>query len=137
LAAEDRRKRVLVVEDEEVIRTAVAEALDDEGFAVQTAANGAVALDLVRSQPPDAIILDLMMPVMDGWQFLAACRADQLCEGVPIVVTSAHAKLAEVAPSLHVQACLAKPFDLDVLLGAVQRLVNRPHNGRGPVVRSS
>jgi len=74
---------------------------------------------------PDAIVLDLMMPVMDGWAFLEACREDSLCEGVPIVVTSAYRNLAEIASGLQVEACLAKPFDLDVLLGAVERLLKR------------
>ena len=54
-----------------------------------------------------------------------ACRDGALCDGVPIVVMSAHGTLAEVAPDLNVQACLAKPFDLDVLLGAIDRLVSR------------
>jgi DNA-binding response OmpR family regulator len=130
-------KRVLVVEDDHVIRSAVADALEDEGYAVETAANGAIALEIVRDAPPDAIVLDLMMPVMDGWQFLAACRGDRLCDGVPVVVTSAHGRLAEVAPDLHVEACLAKPFDLDVLLGAIQRLVSRTAGTHGIAVRGS
>ncbi len=121
----DERKLVLIVEDDSLIRAAVAEALQDDGYKVHTASNGVVALDLVRESPPDAIVLDLMMPVMDGVQFLAACRHDRLCEGVPILVTSANGKLADMAPQLQVQACLAKPFDLDVLLGAIDRLVNR------------
>jgi DNA-binding response OmpR family regulator len=117
--------RVLVIEDDESIRAALAEALDLEGYAVETAANGALALDKVRVAQPDVIILDLMMPVMDGWAFMKACRSEALCAGIPVLVTSAYRKLAETAPELHVQACLAKPFDLDVLLGAVERLLRR------------
>src|SRR5207249_1817499 len=71
--------RVLVVEDEAAIRGALIEALADEGYDTVAAANGAIALDVVREAPPDVIILDLMMPVMDGWQFLSRCREDDLC----------------------------------------------------------
>ena len=122
--------RVLVVEDDEHIRDALAEALDLEGYTVETAANGAVALQRVRAVQPDMIILDLMMPVMDGWAFMKACRREALCAGIPVLVTSAYRKLAETAPELAVQAYLAKPFDLDVLMGAVERLLRRtPGNG--------
>jgi CheY-like chemotaxis protein len=60
-------KRVLVVDDEESIRAIVAEALEDEGSAVATARNGAEALIQVRASAPHGIVLDLMMPVLDGW----------------------------------------------------------------------
>jgi CheY-like chemotaxis protein len=117
-------KRVLVVEDEEGIRTAVAEALADEGYAVVTATNGAEALQLVRATEPDAIVLDLMMPVMDGPAFLEACRREQRCAETPVLVVSAHRKLTELAATeLRVDAFIPKPFELDVLLGAVGRLV--------------
>jgi CheY-like chemotaxis protein len=115
--------RVLVVDDEEAIRTAVAEALEFEGYAVESATNGAEALALVRQAPPAAIVLDLMMPVMDGWEFLKHCRAEALCDGTPVLVISAYRNLPQEAAGLGVKGCIAKPFDLDVLLGAVERVV--------------
>jgi DNA-binding response OmpR family regulator len=118
-------RHILVVEDDDTIRSTVADALDLEGYSVDTAANGALALDKVRASRPDVIILDLMMPVMDGWAFIRACREEALCAGIPVLVTSAYRKLAETALDFHVQACVAKPFDLDVLLGAVERLLRR------------
>ena len=114
-----------MIEDDDAIRAAVTDALHLEGYEVESAANGALALESVKGSRPDAIVLDLMMPVMDGWAFLEACRGSGLCQGVPVVVTSAYRDLAEIASQLRVQACLAKPFDLDVLLGAVERLVAR------------
>ena len=114
--------RVLVVDDEPVIREVVAEALEFEGYAVETATNGAEALAKVRAHAPHVIVLDLMMPVMDGWSFLHACRTCPACTGVPVVVTSAYQWLPEIAAGLGVRACLAKPFDLRVLLGAIARL---------------
>jgi len=117
--------RILVVDDDDTIRETVAEALELDGFAVDTARNGAEALDVVRARKPSGIILDLMMPVMTGWQFLERCRDSQLCSGIPIVVMSAYSKLPDEAVTLGVKGCIAKPFDLDVLLGAVERAVTR------------
>jgi two-component system response regulator MprA len=116
---------ILVVDDDDIIRETVAEALELDGYEVDTAPNGADALDRVRSRRPSGIILDLMMPIMTGWQFLEVCRAQQLCDGIPIVVMSAYSKLPEEAANLGVKGCIAKPFDLDVLLGAIERAVER------------
>ena len=117
-------KRVLVVDDEEPIRLTVAEALEDEGYAVATAENGAEALVQVRATRPHGIVLDLMMPVLDGWGFLKACRADELCAGIPVVVISARRKLIEAVPTeLRVDRILAKPFALEDLIEAVAELV--------------
>jgi two-component system OmpR family response regulator len=117
--------RVLVVDDDDSIRGTLAEAFELEGYQVVCAANGAEALDSVRQGPPHAIVLDLMMSVMNGWEFLERCRADALCRDTPVVVMSAYRKLPEQAASLGVRGCIAKPFDLDVLLGAVERVVRR------------
>jgi two-component system, chemotaxis family, chemotaxis protein CheY len=116
-------RHVLVVDDDAGIRSVVADAFEMEGYRVVTARNGAEALERVRASRPDAIVVDLMMPIMDGWQFLEACRKDNLCEGTPVVVMSAYRYLAEISSDLGASACIAKPFDLDVLLGAVQRLI--------------
>jgi CheY-like chemotaxis protein len=86
-------------------------------------ANCVEALGIVRQRAPNGIILDLMMPVMTGWQFLERCRPNHLCEGIPVVVMSAYSKLPDEAAKLGVKGCIAKPFDLDVLLGAVERAV--------------
>jgi two-component system, chemotaxis family, chemotaxis protein CheY len=121
----DSSARILVVDDDDAIRETVAEALELDGFTVDTARNGAEALDLVRAHPPNGIILDLMMPVMTGWQFLEQCRQHELCVGTPVVVMSAYNKLPEEAAALGVLGCIAKPFDLDILLGAIERAVRR------------
>ena len=115
--------RVLVVDDEEPIRSTLTEAFELEGYAVRAASNGAEAFDLMRRFRPSAIVLDLMMPVMNGWQFLEQCRGDAECSDTPILVISAYSKLPQEAAKLGVKACIAKPFDLEVLLGAVDRIV--------------
>jgi CheY-like chemotaxis protein len=117
--------RILVIDDDDIIRGTLAEALELDGYAVDVARNGAEAIRIVRERAPNGILLDLMMPVMTGWQFLKECRAEQLCAGTPIVVMSAYSKLPDEAASLGVSGCIAKPFDLDVLLGAIERAVSR------------
>jgi CheY-like chemotaxis protein len=125
----DQRTCVLVVEDDAMIRSMLAETLADEGYAVLTATNGVEGLEEVRRGAPDGVLLDLMMPVLDGCGFLAQCRREQLCADTPVLVMSAHLRLAEIARELRVRGCIAKPFDLDVLLGAVERLVRLPRSG--------
>ena len=96
----------------------------DEGYAVITAQNGAEALDLVRATEPHGVVLDLMVPVLDGWGFLKACRQEELCAKTPVLVVSAYRRLAEAAPSeLRVDRFLPKPFELDELIEAVEELV--------------
>jgi two-component system, chemotaxis family, chemotaxis protein CheY len=120
----EQMKCVLVVDDEKAIRLTVAEALEDEGYAVATAENGADALVQVRERQPHGIVLDLMMPVLDGWGFLKACRQEELCAGIPVLVISAYRKLAEGAQTeLGVDRFLAKPFELDELIEAVEELI--------------
>ena len=115
---------MLVVDDEESIRATVAEVLKDEGYVVVTAQNGLPALECVRSSRPDGILLDLMMPVLDGFRFLQACRQEELCAKTPVLVLSAYRRLAEAAVSeLWVDRFLAKPFELDELIEAVEELV--------------
>jgi CheY-like chemotaxis protein len=121
---EEAVTRVLVVDDEEAIRATVAEVLEDEGYDVVTAQNGAEALDQVRSAEPHAVVLDLMMPVLDGWGFLQACRQEPGCASIPVLVMSAYRNLLEAGASeLRVNRILAKPFELEALLAAVEELV--------------
>jgi CheY-like chemotaxis protein len=110
----------LVVDDERAIRDLIEMLLSDLGYEPLVAPDGAVALDLVRQTRPRLILLDLMMPVMDGRAFLRACRAEALCRDVPMVVMSA-AHPAAMVEDLRAAAFLAKPFDLEVLLSVVER----------------
>ena len=112
---------VLVVDDERDIRTAVAEILADEGYQVLDASDGAEALDKVRAFRPQLILLDLMMPRMNGWEFRAAQQGDPdpAVAKVPVIVLSALA-LGRTG-MLDAEGYLRKPFDLDELLRAVKR----------------
>jgi CheY-like chemotaxis protein len=114
--------RVLVVEDESSIRATVAEFLELAGFVVDTARHGAEALPKVHAGRFAAIVLDLMMPVMSGWDFLDACGDELLAKHVPVAVVSAAYAPGAVAGRAPVRAVLTKPFDLDVLEAIVQQL---------------
>jgi DNA-binding response OmpR family regulator len=110
---------VLVVDDDPAIRGLVADALREEGYSVDLAAHGREALEAMRARRPATVVLDLMMPVMDGLSFLEACYDEQLCENVPIVVISMmHDALQRIA-QVPIHAYLAKPFDLDDLVRTV------------------
>jgi two-component system chemotaxis response regulator CheY len=116
--------QILVVEDDDAIRELVSDVLRDDGYDVREATNGAEALEQIRGERPDLIVLDLMMPVMDGWTFVEECRDSSYCDGVPIVVTSASHDLPRTAERLRsfgVRTCLAKPFDVEGLLALVER----------------
>ena len=112
---------VLVVEDEEELRTVVADALRDEGFAVETARHGQEALARVQAGPPDVILLDMRMPVMNGWEFVSAYR-QQVASPAPIVVMTAARNALEWCREVQAQGCLPKPFDLDAMFEIVERL---------------
>ena len=110
---------VLVVDDDPAIRGLVADALRDEGFSVDLAAHGREALEAVRARRPATIVLDLMMPIMDGFSFMEACHHEKLCDNVPIVVISAVHDALRRIHEVPVHACIAKPFDLDELIRTI------------------
>jgi two-component system response regulator CpxR len=110
-----RRPSVLVVDDDEAIRQVVSEVLRDEGYDVVCAENGLVALRELSNHHPDLVLLDLMMPVMSGWEVLEELQANDELSRIPVVVVS-----AMTAPG--VSEHLAKPIDLDHLLATVGRL---------------
>jgi len=97
---------------------------EGDGYAADGASNGGEALAKLRAGRPDAIVLDLIMPVMDGQAFVELCRQEPVGPEVPIIVMSAAHDLSrstERLRALGVQACLAKPFDLEALLAVVKR----------------
>jgi CheY-like chemotaxis protein len=109
---------VLLVEDDDDIRTDLAELLRIKGYEVETAANGAEALDRLR-QPelPCLILLDLMMPVMDGWQFREAQLQDEMLAQVPVVVITG---VAEDTAALQARKVMRKPVRIDDLVTTIR-----------------
>jgi CheY-like chemotaxis protein len=119
-------KRVLIVDDDEDIRASLELALRDAGWDVATAANGRDALQLaLAGRPPDVIVLDLMMPVMDGYGVLEALGKDARTAALPVLVLTAKAIPEEEArvTGAGAKRFLTKPFDPDDLAGELERLL--------------
>jgi len=115
-----REKTVLVVEDEPIIRGLVSLVLESEGYIVQSAPDGREALDSIQCARPDAVVIDLDLPIMDGFELVRACRAEDGTRYVPIIVVSAIYR-GERVEALDAHAFLSKPFD-------VERLVAQLHD---------
>jgi two-component system chemotaxis response regulator CheY len=116
------QKRVLVVDDEPTIRDLVAETLRDAGFDVGLAANGVEALTRMNDCLPDAIVLDLMMPRLDGTGFTELMRLNPRYTGIPILMLTAAYEAERAATEVGARAWLTKPFELERLVQEVQRL---------------
>ena len=114
---------VLLVEDDEDIRNSIAEILADEGFQVVGAADGDDALRYLRAaaELPRLILLDLMMPVMDGWAFRTEQLADERLAKIPVVILSAATDVRRHAAQLRVNEYLVKPLDVPLLLNTIER----------------
>jgi two-component system, OmpR family, response regulator len=121
-----KNKRVLVADDEPTIRYLIADALRDAGYEVRTAANGAEGLEILRRWLADTIVLDLMMPRLDGFGFVELLRLNPRLAGVPVLLVTAAYGAAQAAEQARVQAVLTKPFELDVLVDTVKQLAGAP-----------
>jgi CheY-like chemotaxis protein len=114
------RPTILVVEDDADLRDSIAGILEQEGFLVVLAENGRVALDYLRDhKPPRLVLLDLMMPVMNGWEFRDTQMRDPELSEIPVAVLSADSRTRLKAEALGVDRYLKKPVELDQLLGLV------------------
>lgn len=111
---------VLVVDDDPDILEALSEILEAEGFKIRRARHGKEALDRLEPSPPQLILLDLMMPVMDGWEFAQQLKQKALTPDIPIIVLSADRNVGTKAREIGAVGHLAKPFELNELLSLVQ-----------------
>nr|WP_255652077.1 MULTISPECIES: response regulator [unclassified Corallococcus] len=112
---------VLVVDDDPDILEALSEILEAEGFEIRRARNGKEALERLEPDPPHLILLDLMMPVMDGWEFAQRMRQKPAFAGIPIIVLSADRNVGSKAKDIGAMGHLAKPFELNDLLSMVRQ----------------
>ena len=111
---------ILVVDDDESIRQTVSEILEVEGYQVAAAANGEEALVRLEETPPALVLLDMRMPVLDGWGFARVLRERGI--RLPILVMTAAQSARTWAEEIGADGYVAKPFDLQDLLDQVQRL---------------
>ncbi len=122
-----KQSNLLVLEDDADLREAMCSSLEDEGYQVTGAANGVEALRLLRAGvvQPQAILLDLMMPIMDGWEFHEIVQKDRQLSQIPIIVLSAHGDFSSLDAALF----LRKPVSVDQLLGAVVSVLRSAATG--------
>lgn len=114
-----RRPRILIAEDNPDLREVLVDALNDAGYEVGEASNGVEALAQAEAWLPDAILLDLMMPDMDGAEFLRARRERPFLARVPVMVLTAHPFHHRMLDGLGATVVVRKPYNLDELLDAV------------------
>ena len=116
--------RVLVVDDDPDIVDAVGEALEHDGYLVETATDGATALKRVLEAPPDLIVLDVRMPNLNGWEFCEIVRRQSHTRDVPVLFLTACSEVRDQITAMQVGGSdhLAKPFRLDVLREKVRSL---------------
>jgi CheY-like chemotaxis protein len=116
-------RRILVVDDDREIREILADILQDEGYAVVQAKNGAAALDALRDEPhPCVILLDLMMPIMDGTEFRQNQLADPKLANIPVVLFTADHTAAQKRELAGVAEVMFKPVGIADLMAVLMRI---------------
>lgn len=108
---------ILVVDDDADCREMLSDLLSGQGYTVACAENGREALDYINASIPSLMILDLMMPVMSGWELLARQKADPRLESLPVIVVSA----SGLAKDIEAEAVLPKPVDFKALMNVVKQ----------------
>ena len=117
---------ILVVDDDADIRETLVEVLEFEGYVVVGAANGKEALEQLRRRPVSVILLDLMMPVMDGFEFRTAQLDDPRLSDIPVVVVSAGGRCEQAAMEMGAAGCFRKPIDVLALLRMIRAVSRAP-----------
>ncbi|MGI8328934.1 response regulator transcription factor [Actinomadura scrupuli] len=123
--------RVLVVDDDEVIRQLIAVNLQLEGFEVSTAVDGQDCLEKVQAIRPHVITLDIMMPRLDGWVTAVKLRENPVTEGIKVVMITARAQDHDIrrGHEIGVDAYVTKPFDPNELIRTVRELAGARADG--------
>lgn len=118
---------ILIVDDDLDLAESLADVLDCAGYRTSITRNGSEALTWLQKEEslPDAIMLDLTMPVMDGWQFRREQRLIPSLDEIPVIVISADGSVRAKAASLAVSGYVEKPFKVDTLLDEVKRVLKR------------
>jgi DNA-binding response OmpR family regulator len=118
-------RRILIVEDQADVAQLIDVVLKGEGYTVAIAKDGAQGLMLARDWKPDLILMDIMLPGVDGGTLIARLRQEAETADLPIIAMSASRTLRDRTAELQADALLSKPFDVDALLVQVQFLLSR------------
>jgi chemosensory pili system protein ChpA (sensor histidine kinase/response regulator) len=121
----EANRNVLVVEDDKIMGQMVAAILDDAGFDVTTATNGVIAFDKLQQQPIDFVVLDILLPEMNGFEIYTKLQAEPETQDIPVLIITAWAdeRHLERASQLGIRHFLAKPFTEDELLYEILSLL--------------
>jgi len=122
------KKRILLVEDEKDMVYAVTLQLEDKGYEVIVASDGKEGLDKARTKKPDLIILDLMLPKLDGYKVCRMLKFDNKYKDIPIILFTARAQDSDkkIGKEVGADAYITKPFEPRVLLDKIRRLLDLP-----------
>ena len=131
------RTRVLVIDDEAPIRLLCRVNLEAEGINVLEAADGTTGLELARDEQPDVVLLDVMMPGLDGWSVAEELLEDELTQGIPIIFLTARAEFRDRARGLDIGGVdyVTKPFNPLELAPLVRSLLDRIDRGERDELR--
>ena len=130
--AENSTKRILCIEDEQAMIDLIRLILSRRGFDVRGANSGEEGLEIIRKEHPDLILLDLMMPDMDGWEVYQKMKADEAIKNIPVIVVTARAQSIDKVLGLHIAKVddyISKPFTPQELLNSVDNVLTRKKNG--------
>ncbi|MBM3151649.1 MAG: response regulator [Chloroflexi bacterium] len=128
-------KLILCIEDEAEMIDLIRLILSRRGFRVVGANGGREGLDSIEQEKPDLILLDLMMPEMDGWEVYQQVKADARTRDIPVIVVTAKAQSIDRVLGLHIAKVddyIAKPFSPQELLASVEKVINRPKSADNP-----
>lgn len=119
--------RILVVDDNADNRTIIAAMLKLNGYTVECANNGQLALDAAQRQRPDLILMDMAMPVLDGWSATQQLKAQPTTAGVPVIAVTGHVTGDDIdrARQAGCDDYITKPIDYEIMLGKVHALLAR------------
>jgi len=129
-------RKVVCVEDEPEMIDLIQLILNRKGFEVIGANGGPEGLETIRSVKPDLVLLDLMMPEMDGWQVYQQLKADEATANIPVIVVTAKAQNIDKVLGLHIAKVddyISKPFSLQELVDRVEKVLKR-HEAEGRAV---
>ena len=125
-------KKILIVDDEEQLALAVKIRLQSKGYQVLTAPDGRQALELIAQQQPDLVILDILMPVMDGYSCLRELNRRFGRGRLPVIILTARDRMKDLFELEGIEDYVIKPFDHEDLLVRIERVLKRHAEGQAP-----
>lgn len=126
--ADTMKKRILCIEDDEEMIDLIHLILTRRGFDVLSACSGVMGLEILHNEKPDLILLDLMMPDMDGWEVYQQLKSDESTQNIPVIVVTAKAQSIDRVLGLHIAKVddyISKPFSPQELLDSIESILNR------------